>query len=425
MRFNFISTTADGMGFALRILEEGNAVRIWIDDHNGQSIGDGLVPKVGDIEDLVYGANRDSDIFVFDTSGNGVMADGLRSQGYYILGASVVADRLEKDRRFAMEIMEECGIESPESFTFKEWDKAIEFSANSNDRLVYKPSKRLGELAPSYVSYDSGDMVEFLTGLKDKVEVEDIEFDLQTFVKGLEISSEGWFNGDRWLPLFNHTFERKQLMPGNLGPSGGCTGNTVWGCDGECPICRNGVRRLEKFLRSVNYKGMIDLNAILSEGKLYGLEFTPRFGYDASPTMLCGILNMELGQFFADLAMGQGIQRDALSYEKFASAIKVTIPPWPTEKYLAESDIPVGGLEPDDEVYWYNVKRGSGSAPFVSAGAWGIICLLLGTGSTVATSFTKPYKVAERLRLPDKQYRLDLVQEFKKNYEELEALVGL
>src|SRR5208283_4900836 len=110
-------------------------------------------------------------------------------------------------------------------------------------------------------------------------------------------------------------FERKQLMDGNLGPSGGCTGNIVWACDGECPICKGGIRKLEGFLRVSNYKGMIDLNAIISEDKLYGLEFTPRFGYDASPTLFWGLLSMDLSELLYRVAKGQGFAKNPFKME--------------------------------------------------------------------------------------------------------------
>lgn len=395
---------------------------MWIDDPDGQEIGDGLVPKVGSIEDLLVDANDNSDVFVFDTSGNGVLADGIRRDGFAVIGGSMIADRLEKDRAFARKVMDEVGIKTPASQTFHDFESAMEFAAGSEDRLVYKPSKKLGELSPSLVTYDKVDLMELLQGLQERIKTTDIEFDLQEFIDGgLEISSEGWYNGNRWLKLFNHTFERKQLMDRNLGPSGGCTGNVVWACDGECPICRRGLRRLAPFLYDQHFEGMIDLNAIVRDDGLYGLEFTPRFGYDAAPTLLMRLLDMEVGQFLADMAVGNHFD-NVLKPDLFAGAVKITIPPWPTEKYHAESGIPIRGVEDLDDFYWYNVKSEDGR--LYSAGAWGIIGLALGRSTSVDGAFSRPYRLAEGLRLQDKQYRTDLAKQFSKNFEELEALTS-
>jgi phosphoribosylamine-glycine ligase len=421
MRFNFISTTGDSLGLALRVLEEQNPVRMWIDEDEALAIGDGMVPKVEDLGELVRGIDGRDDIFVFDTTGNGVIADGLRNQGFPVVGGSILADRLEKDRAYARKVMENSEIATPSSVTFKDWDSAIEFAKTVPDRMVYKPSGHLGDLSPSLVTYDQEDLVELLENLKNRIHVENIEFDLQSFEEGLEISTEGWFQNGAFLPLFNHTFERKQLMAGNLGPSGGCTGNVVWACDGECPVCRAGIKKLARFLQAKGFRGPIDINAIVSEDAYFGLEFTPRFGYDAFPTLAYKLLDIEVGQFLADMAMDSFIPASALHRDTFAAGVKVTIPPWPSEKYNAEPDVPIKGVDKNDrDVYWYNVKASEDR--IVSAGAWGIICLTLGSGNTIAGSFRNANALAESLRLQDKQYRIDLSSEFKKSMETLDGL---
>jgi phosphoribosylamine-glycine ligase len=418
MRFNFVSSNGDGLGLATRVQDEGNSVRLWIDEDAASAVGDGLVPKVEDLEDLVRDAKPGSDIFVFDSSGHGFAADALARQGFPVVGGSILADRLEKDRRFAREVMGEVGIETPPSMTFTGWDEAIEFARTVEDRMVYKPSKRLGEESPSLVTHDQEDLIELLENLKGRIHMADIQFDLQTFVEGLEISTEGWFDGHGWLPLFNHTFERKQLMPGNLGPSGGCSGNVVWACDGQCSICKAGIKKMEKFLRSKGYRGPIDINSIVNEENFFGLEFTPRFGYDASPTLAYELLDMEIGQFLADVGMDRYIPDTALIHDRFAAGVKITIPPWPTEKHHAEAGVPIRGFDPGDNIYWYNVAKMDNR--LYSAGAWGIIGLTLGSGNSIKSSFRRAYEIAERLRIQDKQYRNDLADEFKISLSELE-----
>ena len=134
------------MGFALRTLAEGNDSRIWIRDLNAAAVGDFLVPKAEGIEEMIGSADSKNDIFVFDSSGNGVIADGLRSMGYYVIGGSLIADRLEKDRGFARKAMESSGIVTPQTHSFVSFDDAIEFAGGlaPKDRVVYKPSGRLG-----------------------------------------------------------------------------------------------------------------------------------------------------------------------------------------------------------------------------------------------------------------------------------------
>lgn len=420
MRFNFISETADGMGLAARIVAEGNEARLWIRTKDAASVGDGIVTKVGDLYELVEGADPQRDVFVFDTSSNGLLADSLRAKGLPVIGGSTVADKLERDRAFGAAAMTENGIKIPRTKTFTAFDDAIRYaSANKDKRLVYKPSKLLGELSCSHVTNDNAELIEYLRLTEREAEIAEPEFDLQEFTPGVPVSTELWFDGEKFLDgMWNHTLERKELMDGNLGPSGGCTGNIVWAC-GECPIC-TACRKMAPWLKEHHYVGMLDLNAIITEnGEIRGLEWTPRFGYDASPTLLWQLLDGELSQFLSDAARLQAGQTGLRS--GFAGAVRITVPPWPTEKHLAMEGLPIAGLTPKDakNVYLYNVKETDGR--LYTAGAWGILLLLTGRGGSIGSCLSEPYTTAERVRVSDKQYRLDLTEQFKGDMGKLES----
>src|SRR5690349_20579498 len=106
-RFNFVSETGDGMGFAARLRQEGHDVRMWIRNPEARAVGDNIVAKAGDFEDLFVDADTDSDVFAFDSSGNGVYADFLRGHRFPVVGGSVIADRLERDRTYGHQVMQE------------------------------------------------------------------------------------------------------------------------------------------------------------------------------------------------------------------------------------------------------------------------------------------------------------------------------
>jgi len=428
MRFNFVSEYGDGLGLAMRCREEGHAARMWIHDKEALEVGEGLVDKVGDIEDLVVDASVEDDVFIFDTSGFGLVADGLLKQGYAVVGGSVIADRLEKDRKYGTEVMKLAGIETPETFSFTSWEKAVAFVEEYDDRLVFKPSKKLGQEAASHVSYDKTDLLEMLASLQDSIGIDKPEFDLQQFVKGVPVSSEAWFDGWDFVPsLGNHTLERKELMNENLGPSGGCTGNIVWSCDHEaCALCEAGILQMKRFLRDHNYVGMIDLNAIVNADGVFGLEWTPRFGYDAGPTLFYGLLQNEVSETLAAFARRDKVALKRLSLKSgIAAGLRVSVAPWPSEGFTAQAEIPVRGITDEDihENYWFNVRSGDRTTKLRTAGAWGIVACLLGYGSSVRSAFKAPYELAEKLKLPDKQYRTDLIDQFKNDLAKLEDFV--
>lgn len=421
-RFNLVSETADGIGFAIRLQDEGYPVRAWIRSPDAKSVGDNIIEKVGDFEDLLVDADVASDVFIFDVSGNGVFADYVRSQGFPVLGGSVLADRLERDREFGASIMQRCGVEVPKTISFTSFEKGIQHvQEHPETRWVYKPSKQLGDLSPSHVSYDAEDLIEMLQNISKDVDIADPQFELQAFEKGIAFSTELWFqNGEFIEPLTNHTLERKELMNEDVGPSGGCLGNIVWFCGG-CRVCAI-AKLLVPWARRQRYHGMLDLNVIVTpKGDVYGLEFTPRFGYDASPTLLWELVQGGLGTFFDAAARGRIGMLNLR--EGFAGAVRVTIPPWPTEKYTAEEGVPIRGIEPkvlERSTFWYNVKHDD-SGNFQTAGAWGIVALFTGHSTDPRRAVDKPLDVVRGLRLKNKQFRTDLAKQFTKDLETLDA----
>jgi phosphoribosylamine--glycine ligase len=423
-RFNFVSETGDGMGFAARLTADGEAARMWIRSPDARAVGDNLVTKVGDPEDMLHDADTDNDIFIFDTSGNGIYADYLQSLGFAVLGGSVLADRLERDREFGASVMEDCGIEVPETETFTSFEDGIRHVEENPDiRWVYKPSKQLGDLSPSHVSYDTEDLVEMLQNIQNDVSIVDPQFELQAFEPGVAFSTELWFQHGQFIaPLTNHTLERKELMNEDIGPSGGCLGNLTWFCGG-CLVC-SAAMGLTKWAKRVDYHGMLDLNVIVAEanGQIYGLEFTPRFGYDASPTLLGELVQGGLGRFFADAARGRVSRIDLR--DDFAGAVRLTIPPWPTEKYTAEENVPIRGIEPDvmrKHTYLYNVKKDDNDQ-LCSAGAWGIVALFTHRAGSVSGAMRVPLDIAREVRLKNKQFRTDLSTRFRDDLAKLDAL---
>lgn len=154
---------------------------------------------------------------IFDSAGGGKTADRLRGEGYPVIGASVFADSLELDRSLALGLMEEAGIQVPPSQHFTDWQEGVQYVESRGERMCFKSDNNK---LTSYVSSCPEDMVEFLR--HQQAENEPADFELQDFVKGLEISTELWFDGFDYARPLNHTFERKQLMNDDLGPSSGC-----------------------------------------------------------------------------------------------------------------------------------------------------------------------------------------------------------
>ena len=226
MRFMFLSETGDGLGLALRLKDLGHTVGVKIKDKRSRSNYDGLLFKPFDWQrDFL---TKDT-ICVFDSSGGGKTGDRLRQQGYAVFVGSTFADQLEYDRDVAFEYMKQVGIKLPEYEAFYDWQSARDFVKRNEQKWVFKASGDLTKdhAITSYVASDAEDMIRMLD-YYESVATHSPDFELQEFIKGVAISTEGWFNGHEFMRPFNHTVERKQTMNDNLGPSGGCSGNLVW-----------------------------------------------------------------------------------------------------------------------------------------------------------------------------------------------------
>lgn len=420
MKFLLMSRTGDGLALARRLQENGHEVAAWIRDNRSKKNFDGLVRKLEKWDSYL---DKKTTV-IFDSTGGGKLGDKLRSRGFSVFGGSVFADQLEQDRGLAFTLMEEVGIKFPKTESFNDWEEGKAFAKKFEGRLVFKPSGELaGEAAiTSYVSYDAEDMIgmlEYFESISNKPP----EFELQEFISdGVAISTEGWFNGREFMSPFNHTVERKQLMDQNLGPSGGCSGNCVWKVSDSNHIIDQGIRLMEPTLRQFNYVGPIDLNTIVNEQGVWALEFTPRFGYDALPAFL-ELYQGDVGELFIALATNQRPKEMALK-GGFGSALRVSVPPYPSEEFYPTGGVPIRGFERTDRdhLFFYEVRLNN-KDKLVTSASGGAVVAITGWAESLSASLWGPYDLAKKARIPDKQYRTDLIEKLSEDYGRWESLV--
>lgn len=418
-KFLMLSGAGDGLGLALRLRQEGNDVTVWIREGRAKSNYDGLLKKVTGAQ---WGEVLDeSTVVVFDSSGGGRTADRLRARGYPVFAGSTFADQLELDRAVAMDFMQQVGIKIPETRAFNSWEKAKTYVKERDVRLVFKPSGDSADQLETYAAYDTADMLEQLDHFAE-VSKGKPDFILQDFVKGTAVSTEGWFNGTDFMTPFNHTVERKQLMNDNLGPSGGCAGNIVWLTREMNSIIRDGIQRMTPILREREYIGPIDLNAVVNDEGVWGLEFTPRFGYDALPALM-ELFEKPIGETITAMAKGEHPKTLPLRNQK-AGALRVTIPPYPTERFHPDEGVPIRGLTRDDRthLYFYDVKLDERNR-LVSTSATGAIVAITWTGDDFVSVIEEPMAIAEKAKIPNKQYRTDLSGVLLRDWSEVDRII--
>src|SRR4029077_11265133 len=134
---------------------------------------------------------------------------------------------------------------------------------------------------------------------------------------------------------------------GGLGPNTGCAGNLVWMPTRSSVLFERGLHRAKDALGASGFVGPIDLNAIVTAGEIYGLEWTPRFGYEGTCNTMA-LLPGDFVEFLHAIAIG-GTPTEAAPTAAFAATVRLTVPPYPIQMKNASkyAGVPIKGIDLD------------------------------------------------------------------------------
>ena len=412
MKFVLISKDGDFLPLLKRIENEGNEVVAYVDAEH--PLYENMIPQVDNALELKL--DKD-DVIIFDMVGAGAAADRVGASMPNVLGGGSINDRIELDRKFGTDFMAKHGINTPPTWEFDTIDKTRKFVEEHPERYVFKPNGNL-ETDLTYVSSSAEDLLAVLPYLEERIP-EGTEFELQQFVEGVEMSTEAWFNGERFLQPINSTMEEKKFMVGNVGPATGCMGNVVWSWDKKTSqfLYEYLFQPLEADLKKAGYLGPLDINGIWNGDGIHALEFTARFGYDAIQAY-SRLIRMPLGEFLRDL---RKLDKMPVSTSELALAVRVSIPPFPSDGDVPK--VPVRGLDDPDKIYLSDVYFDKDLEMYRCAGSDGYILSVCANGPTVASCQAQAYPVIESLEIPNKQYRVDIGERYVHDRDEIAHII--
>jgi len=411
--FLFLSLDAALIGdIAWQVAREGHDVKYYIEAGTDAEIADGFVPKTDDWRAEVDWADVIvfDDIWVGDEVGTGKLAEELRAGGHAVVGGTPNTDKLEDDRGYAMEVLEDHDVDCLEHREFTDFDEGIQFVTARPGPYVIKP---LGEVQNVkrllYVGRedDGSDVIDVLRAYKKAWGHRMKGFQLQRRVSGVEIAICGFFNGERFLEPINFNFEHKKLFPGNIGPSTGEMGTSMFWA-GRNRVFARTLGTLEGWLADEGYVGSIDLNCIVNDQGIYPLEFTPRFGYPTIVLQAEG-MNTPTGEFLYKLATGADFEIDV--HRGFQVAVRICVPPFPfdDERTFDENSrnaAIVFDTDDRDGIHIEDTKRVDGQ--WRVAGESGIVLVSTGTGETMREAQERAYARIDDIIVPNLYYRDDI-----------------
>ena len=405
----FLFVSLDGLigDIAWQVEKEGHEAKYYIKNEDNQDIADGFVPKTEDWENEIDW----SDIIVFDdVLGQGKIAQQLRRSGKKVVGGTEYTDKLEDDRAFGQEELKKHGINILPYRDFTSFDDAIEFVRENPSRYVVKPSGEAQNIKRMLFvgeEEDGKDVIQVLEAYR-KVSTEDIKvFQLQRKVTGVEIAVGAFFNGNNFVYPININFEHKKLFPGQIGPSTGEMGTSMyWG--GANKIFNSTLLKLEPKLKEEGYVGYIDINCIVNANGIYPLEFTARFGY---PTIFIHQEGIQLAMADFLYGLAEGSLNEFKGKKGFQVGVRIVVPPYPFddqdtfERYSNNAAV-LFKKQNYDGIHIEDVKNVNGQ--WLVAGTSGVVLVVVGTGQTMKQAQNQVYNRIRNIMIPNMYYRTDI-----------------
>jgi phosphoribosylamine-glycine ligase len=415
MRICLASQFGEGAWLAWRMAQEGHDVSAVVSEERYGEALKGLVTIMPG--DGAYSA-EEYECVVFDATGMGKDADEAREK-VPTIGDSSLADLLEEDRIYALDFMQRCGLLVAPWEAFDNPADGIRHIKKRNKQLVFKPIGEQDDKSTTYVARDAEDMVRYFDVLFRSAKVS--EYILQDFVEGVEASTEVYINSTGYYAL-NHTIETKKFLNGELGPNTGCSGSLCWMSRKDNALFEKGLKKCVEPLQELGYVGPIDLNTITNAEGTWALEFTPRFGYDAT-ALLTRLLPMGFGDFLCAVASEERPPEMTLKHP-FCASVRLSVPPYPCEGLpdkFYKAGVPIEGLYEKnlDRFYIYDVRRRGESDELETAGLCGWVGSPLAVGETPGAAFDGAYEMLKEVRVPNAQYRTDVCDAACKRYWQL------
>lgn len=415
MRFLGIGESNDLAAMYHGLAARGHAVKVFVEDAACHDVFGGMLELVDNWRaelDWLREAGQDG-VILFESATQGEAQDGLRRDGFQVIGGSALGDRLEADRVFGQQVLRSSGLHTAHSRSFNAYADALAFLQREGGRYVLKFNGANSPRTRNYIGEldDGSDMMALLAMYRDHAVAADgqPDFVLMQHLQGVEVGVGAYFNGEAFLDTACIDFEHKRFFPGELGELTGEMG-TIVSYRGAERLFEAALAPLAGLLRDGGYCGYINVNLIANEAGLWPLEFTSRFGYPGFA--ICEALHAEPWEnIFVRM-----LRRDSLqlhTHAGFAAGVVLTVPPFPYRQGYDELSKgepicfrPQMTPAERESIHFAEVAQVGGQ--LVTSGASGYIGVATGTGPSVRQARDAAYRVARQVVLPNLRYRTDI-----------------
>lgn len=412
MRFLGVGDYCSLGALYLRLQAEGHEVKVFISDELCHDVLSGMIVRVPDWQAELgwVRAAGDDGVVVFENVAEqrGAVQDDLRSQGFNVIGGSAFGDRLETDRAYGQRVLAELGLNVAPVHEFTNYEAAARHIDAEPGRYVLKFNDTDFEAADNYVGFapDGADTKAVLKAKLTQTTISNANFILMPRIDGVEMGVGAYFNGERFIGRACLDWEHKHFFPGDLGELTGEMG-TIVTYDRTQKFFERTLSKMQALLREHKYVGYINLNTIVNEQGIWPLEFTCRFGYPGY-AILTPLQETPWGELFKAMISRRG---EFTTRPGFCAGIVMTTPPFPHGRHYVPS--PVGlpvfmQTTREDEPHMHFGEVAMRGGQMVTAGAYGWVMVVTGTGATIAESQQDALQRARKVRTANLRYRTDI-----------------
>ena len=424
MKFLGIGEYCDLGAMYIRLVEAGHEVKVYVESPDYQDVYAGMLNFTPDWRnelEWIREAGRDG-IILFESATKGDIQDSLRQEGYQVIGGSAFGDRLEADREYGQQIMREMGMHVANTLKFTDYDVAINFISQTNQRYVYKSNDVDCDRTRNYVgmTVDGSDLIALLTHYKNQAEknkaVADqiakspiVDFVLMEYISGIEIGVGAYFNGENFLQPACLDWEHKHFFSGNLGELTGEMGTVVTYRGAEI-IFQRTLLHLESRLKESGYCGYINLNMIANAEGLWPLELTSRFGYPGYA--ICAALQQDAWETLFR-RMFKKTSLYLATHAGFAAGVVLSVPPFPYHYgyEVLSKGLPIlfqSSFTESDRQCLHLSEVAKLDGYLVTSGMTGNVATAVGTGETIEAARHQAHDLVAKVILPNIRYRQDI-----------------
>ena len=426
MNILFISKDLNAGNVARLLVNEGHAVKLFIENKHSRHNLDNMVPRVVNWRAELSWVGKEG-LIVFDDTGYGKVQDRLRKQGYTVFGGSELGEKMETDREYGQEIMKKCGLKTVELHDFENMDDAAVFIKANRDQWVVKTDNGNGKFYSYVGELENGDdTLSLLRNYLLHSPINKKSITLHKRVHGVEIGVGRYFNGKDWVGPIEFNVEHVRFLAGDVGPATSEMGTLAWySSDENNKLYKEVLAKMKQVLIDADFRGDFEINCIVNEKGAFPLEVTARIG---SPIVH---LHSELhdspwGEFFYAVASGK--QYDLKWKKGYGTVMLMAVPPFPFSKKLKEHDFYGIRLhfrkditkEDMKHIHFEEVALSSlEKGQYYISDRQGYVLYVTAVGPSVEAAQKKMYATAQKVIVPKVMYRNDIGERFKNEGEVL------